>query len=118
MPLSRNLNMLTDEVRYKLLMLLESNPTMSQRGAARELGVSLGKLNYCLKALVGKGWVKVTNFKNNQNKIAYMYLLTPRGIRAKGQVTMRFLQRKMEAYESLRVEIERLRGEADRQLKR
>jgi EPS-associated MarR family transcriptional regulator len=110
--------MLTDEVRYKLLMLLESNPTVSQRDAARELGVSLGKLNYCLKALVGKGWVKATNFKNSQNKIGYMYLLTPRGIRAKGQVTVRFLQRKMEAYESLRAEIERLRGEADRQLKR
>jgi EPS-associated MarR family transcriptional regulator len=110
--------MLTDEVRYKLLMLLESNPTVSQRDAARELGVSLGKLNYCLKALVGKGWVKVTNFKNSKNKIAYMYLLTPQGIRAKGRVTVRFLQRKMEAYESLRAEIERLRGETDRQPKR
>jgi len=110
--------MVSDEVRYKLLMLLESNPTVSQRDAARELGVSLGKLNYCLKALVSKGWVKATNFKNSRNKIAYMYLLTPRGIREKARVTMRFLQMKMAAYESLRAEIERLRGEADRQLKR
>jgi EPS-associated MarR family transcriptional regulator len=110
--------MLTDEVRYKLLRLLESNPTMSQREAARELGVSLGKLNYCVKALVGKGWVKASNFKNSDNKIAYTYLLTPRGIKEKGRLTVRFLQRKMEDYESLRAEIERLRGEADGEVRR
>ena len=109
--------MLTDEVRYKLLKLLESNPTVSQRDAARELGVSLGKLNYCLKALVGKGWVKATNFKNSRNKIAYMYLLTPRGIRAKGRVTLRFLQRKMEDYDALRIEIARIREEVSKQVK-
>jgi len=109
--------MLTDEVRYKLQKLLESNPTVSQRDAARELGVSLGKLNYCLKALVGKGWVKATNFKNSRNKIAYMYLLTPRGIRAKGRVTLRFLQRKMEDYDALRIEIARIREEVSKQVK-
>jgi EPS-associated MarR family transcriptional regulator len=110
--------MLTDEVRYKLLMLLESNPTVSQRDAARELGISLGKLNYCLKAVVDKGWVKASNFKNSQNKIAYMYLLTPRGIKEKGRVTVRFLHRKMEDYESLRAEIERIRADAIGQVKR
>jgi EPS-associated MarR family transcriptional regulator len=110
--------MLTDEVRYKLLMLLESNPTVSQRDAARELGISLGKLNYCLKAVVDKGWVKASNFKNSHNKIAYMYLLTPRGIKEKGRVTVRFLHRKMEDYESLRAEIERIRADAIGQVKR
>ena len=108
--------MLTDEVRYKLLKLLESNPTVSQRDAARELGVSLGKLNYCLNALVNKGWVKAANFKNSRNKIAYVYLLTPRGIKAKGRVTLRFLQRRMEDYDALRVEIARIREEVGKQL--
>ena len=110
--------MLTDEVRYKLLRLLESNPTVSQRDAARELGVSVGKVNYCLKALMSQGWVKASNFKNSQNKIAYMYLLTPRGIKEKGRVTLRFLQRRMEAYDALRAEIERIRAEANGQIKR
>lgn len=109
--------MLTDEVRYKLLKLLEDNPTVSQRDAARELGVSLGKLNYCLNALVNKGWVKATNFKNSRNKSAYMYLLTPRGIKAKGRVTLRFLQRKMEDYDALRIEIARIRQEMGKQVK-
>ena len=109
--------MLTDEVRYKLLKLLENNPTVSQRDAARELGVSLGKLNYCLNALVSKGWVKATNFKNSRNKIAYMYLLTPRGIKAKGRVTLRFLRRKMQDYDALRIEIAHIREEVDKQLK-
>ncbi len=104
--------MLTDEVRYKLLSLLESNPRLSQREVARELGVSIGKVNYCLKALVQKGWIKAINFKNSKNKIAYRYLLTPRGIDEKAGVTLRFLQRKIEEYDALRAEIERIRKEA------
>lgn len=104
--------MLTDEVRYKLLSLLESNPRLSQREVARELGVSIGKVNYCLKALVQKGWIKAINFKNSKNKIAYRYLLTPRGIDEKAGVTLRFLQRKIEEYDALRAEIERIRREA------
>jgi EPS-associated MarR family transcriptional regulator len=103
--------MLTDEVRYKLLKLLGSNPRLSQRDVARELGISLGKVNYCLNSLVRKGWVKAINFKNSRNKIAYMYLLTPRGIEEKAGVTVRFLQRKMGEYEALRAEIERIREE-------
>jgi len=105
--------MLTDEVRYKLLSLLESNPRLSQREVARELGVSIGKVNYCLKALVQKGWIKAINFKNSKNKIAYRYLLTPRGIDEKAGVTLRFLQRKIQEYDALRAEIERIRKEAD-----
>jgi EPS-associated MarR family transcriptional regulator len=104
--------MLTDEVRYQLLRLLSADPTMSQRNVARTLGISLGKTNYCLKSLMRKGWIKATNFKNSRNKAAYMYLLTPRGVEAKANVTMRFLQRKMREYEALRTEIERIREEA------
>jgi EPS-associated MarR family transcriptional regulator len=107
--------MLTDEVRYRLLRLLEANPGMSQRDVARELGISLGKVNYCLKLLVEKGWIKASNFKNSRNKIAYMYLMTPRGIEEKTGVTLRFLQRKMREYEELRADIKRIRQEVNRQ---
>ena len=110
--------MLSEEVRYKLLKLLEPNPHLSQREVAKELGISLGKVNYCLRALVDKGWIKAANFKNSSNKTAYMYLLTPRGIDAKTRVTARFLQRKVREYEALRTEIEQLRIEADRQARR
>jgi len=110
--------MLSEEVRYKLLKLLEPNPHLSQREVAKELGISLGKVNYCLRALVDKGWIKAANFKNSRNKTAYMYLLTPRGIDAKTRVTARFLQRKVREYEALRTEIEQLRIEADRQARR
>ena len=106
--------MLTDEMRYKLMRLLEANPGMSQRELARELGISLGKANYCLQALVRKGWVKATNFKNSHNKAAYMYLLTPRGLESKAALTMKYLQIKMREYEALRVEIEEVRREAQR----
>ena len=104
--------MLTDEVRYKLLKLLGSNPRLSQREVARELGISLGKVNYCLQSLMKKGWIKASNFKNSRNKIAYMYLLTPRGIEERAGVTVRFLQRKMDEYDALRAEIEQIREEA------
>jgi EPS-associated MarR family transcriptional regulator len=107
--------MLTDEVRYKLLGLLEANPGLSQRDVARELGISLGKVNYCLKLLVEKGWIKAINFRNSKNKAAYMYLMTPRGIEEKAGVTLRFLQRKMTEYEELRADIEKIRQELKRQ---
>ena len=106
--------MRNDEVRYKLLTLLGPNPALSQRDLARELGISLGKVNYCLRALIKKGWIKATNFTNSQNKAAYMYLLTPRGIEEKTSLTMRFLQAKMQEYEALRAEIEQIRREAER----
>lgn len=102
-------------MRYKLMRLLEANPGISQREVARELGVSLGKANYCLRALVEKGWLKVTNFKNSHNKAAYMYLLTPRGLERKASLTVKYLQVKMREYEALRVEIEDMRREAERQ---
>lgn len=110
--------MLTEEVRYKLLKLLGPNPHLSQREVARELGISVGKVNYCLKALVERGLIKATNFKNARNKAAYMYLLTPRGIEEKARVTARFLRAKVREYEALRGEIEQIRSEAAKQARR
>lgn len=104
--------MLTDEYRYKILKRLEANPEISQRELAQELGVSLGRVNYCLKALVEKGMLKVNNFRNSKNKPAYLYLLTPHGIEEKAKVTLRFMRHKMEEYEALKREIESLQREA------
>ncbi len=97
--------MLTDEYRYKILKLVELQPEISQRELAKTLGISLGKTNYCLKALVEKGLLKVSNFRNSQNKLAYMYLLTPSGLEAKSSITLSFLKAKMQEYESLQAEI-------------
>jgi len=105
--------MLTDEYRYKILKLVEGNPAISQRELASQLGISLGKVNFCLKALIEKGLLKATNFRNNKNKLAYMYLLTPSGIEEKASITLRFLKYKIHEYEVLQAEIEELRREAD-----
>lgn len=106
--------MLSDEYRYKILRLLEADPHLSQRDISRQLGISLGRVNYCLQALIEKGLVKVNNFKNSDNKQSYMYILTPNGIAEKARVTMDFLKRKMAEYEALEKEIEQLRLDADR----
>jgi len=106
--------MLTDEYRYRILKLLEANPQASQREIARELGISLGKVNYCLKALIERGWVKANNFRHNEQKRAYLYLLTPKGIQAKATVTIRFLKRKLDEYESLKRELAELRLDAEK----
>jgi len=100
-----------DEAHYKLLRLIESHPGLSQRQLAQRMGVSLGKVNYCINALISKGWVKAANFRKSDNKLAYAYLLTPRGVQQKATVTVRFLQRKVDEYESLRREIAQLRRE-------
>ncbi len=110
--------MLPEELRYKLLKLLGPNPRLSQRELASELGMSLGKANYCVRALIDKGWIKAANFKNSRNKIAYMYLLTPHGIEEKARLTTRFLQIKIREYEALKDEIEQIRTEAARQSQR
>ncbi len=104
--------MLTDEYRYKILKLVSDNPEISQRELARQLNVSLGRVNYCLQALIEKGLLKASNFRNSQNKLAYMYLLTPRGIEAKAHITVEYLKWKMQEYEHLQAEIEELRREA------
>lgn len=103
--------MQADEVRYRLLRLLGPNPSLSQREVARELGISVGKVNYCLRALIDRGWIKAANFRNSRNKAGYMYLLTPRGIEEKARVTAHFLQIKVREYEALQMEIEKIRNE-------
>lgn len=103
--------MLDETTRYKLLKMLEAHPGLSQRQLAHELGISVGKVNYCLNALIGKGMLKVNNFRNNKNKLAYMYLLTPSGIEEKARITIQYLKIKMQEYEELRGEIEELQRE-------
>ena len=95
----------------KLLRYLEDHPQVSQRELAEHLGVSLGKANYCLKALIEKGQVKARNFKNNDNKRSYLYLLTPSGVEAKARITVSFLHRKIREFEDLETEIEQLQRE-------
>ncbi len=101
-----------DETAYKLLKLIEAEPHLSQREIAQKMGVSLGKTNYCLKALIDKGFIKLQNFYKNKKKRAYIYFLTPQGIEEKAEVTYRFLQRKIKEYENIKVEIESLKNEA------
>lgn len=103
---------LRDESHLKVLRLLESDPGLSQRELSEALGVSLGKTNYCIRALLDKGLIKMQNFRNNQNKLAYAYLLTPAGLAAKADLTTRFLKLKLREYEVLKQEIEQLKQEA------
>ena len=102
-----------NETHYKVLKILAENSTISQRELASELGVSLGKTNYCLQALLQKGMIKASNFKNNKNKMAYAYLLTPSGIEQKSKLTLEFLQRKRLEFEALKIELEELSREVD-----
>ncbi|MFT5258910.1 MAG: EPS-associated MarR family transcriptional regulator [Saprospiraceae bacterium] len=104
-----------EETHYKVLKILAQNSTISQRELASELGVSLGKTNYCLQALLQKGMIKASNFKNNKNKLAYAYLLTPMGIEQKSKLTLEFLQRKRQEYEVLKREIDQLTKEIENQ---
>ena len=100
-----------DELRLRVLRALEANPELSQRQLAAELGVSLGGVNYALKALVERGFVKADNFRKSGNKVAYLYVLTPQGVAEKASLATAFLGRKLEEYEVLRQEIESLRSE-------
>ena len=94
-----------------LLRKLESNPEYTQRELSKEMGVSLGKVNYCIRKLTEKGLIKITNFKQNPNKVGYVYILTPRGIEEKTKLTFSFLKRKMTEYEILKKEIDELKLE-------
>lgn len=105
--------MLDIAIHYNLLKTLKETPEVSQRELAQQLGVSLGKVNYCLKALVGKGSLKINNFRNSDNKLAYRYFLTPHGMEQKTRMTVEFLQVKMVEYEQLKAEIVRLKREAE-----
>lgn len=103
---------LKEEAHLKVLRTLDGNPSLSQRELARQLGISFGKTNYCLQALLEKGWIKAMNFRNSKNKIAYRYLLTPRGVDQKARLTVAFLKRKEREFEALQQEIEELTREA------
>lgn len=104
---------LDEESHLKVLRLIESNPRMSQRDLAVAMGVSLGKTNYCIKALLDKGFIKMQNFRNSQNKLAYVYLLTPLGVEQKTQMTLEFLKHKVQEYERLHTEIAELKRESE-----
>lgn len=105
---------MNDELRFRVLKVITERPDISQRELAEALDLSLGKANYCVRALIEKGWVKVRNFSNSRHKLGYAYVLTPNGIRAKARVTLDFLRRKQAEYEQLEREIAELRREAAR----
>ena len=104
------------EAHFKVLRLVESRPHLTQRELARELGVSLGKVNYCINALIDAGWIRARNFCNSRNKLAYAYLLTPKGIEQKTAIALHFLRRKVAEYEVLKREIAQLRRDVDTSL--
>lgn len=97
------------DIRLDLIRMIELNPQYSQRELSKEMGVSLGKVNYCIKKLADKGLIKITNFKQNPNKVGYAYLLTPKGIEEKTRLTFSFLKRKIKEYEILKEEIKKLK---------
>lgn len=101
--------MVTSDMHYRLLKILEEKPDLSQRELAQELGISLGKVNYCLAALMEKGWLKARKFQHSNNKLGYAYLLTPRGVKEKAELTVDFLRRKVAEYEALEREIAEMR---------
>ena len=102
---------LQEDTYFRVLRMLQDNPDMTQREIAQSLGLSASGLNYCLKALIEKGWVKVHNFSQSKNKFGYIYVLTPQGIAEKLALTSRFLNRKLSEYEALKVEIDGLQTE-------
>ena len=102
-----------DELRLSVIRLLEENPDITQRELAKRLGISLGRINYCLKALVEVGYVKTARFRRSKKKMGYAYILTPSGIRAKSQIMARFLLHKMREHKTLIAEIETLTRELE-----
>ena len=99
------------DMRYRVLAMIEANPAITQRALAAALGVSLGRVNYGLRALVEKGLIKVNNFKASETKLTYAYLLTPSGVKEKSALTAAFLARKMQEFDALKAEIEALQGQ-------
>jgi len=98
-----------EEIQFEVLRRLHQAPQVSQRALAKELGISLGSINFCFQALVEKGWIKVQNFSKSQHKLRYAYLLTPTGVAEKSNLTLQFLKRKINEYETLQLEIEALK---------
>ena len=110
-PMSSRQAKLQEDTAFRIMRILHDSPDLSQRDLANQLGISLGGLNYCLKALMDKGLVKLENFQNSKHKFKYVYVLTSAGIAQKIAMTGRFLKRKMEEYEALQLEIEALKSE-------
>ncbi len=113
-PMTSRQAKLQEDTYFRVMRLLQDNPDLTQRELAEKLGISVGGLNYCLKALMEKGLVKMKNFANSKNKFGYVYVLTPTGMAEKAAITHRFLQRKMDEYDALKAEIETLRAEVKR----
>lgn len=105
---------LQEDTYFRVMRILQENPDLTQRELAEKLGISVGGLNYCLRALMEKGLVKMKNFANSKNKFGYVYVLTPTGMAEKAAITHRLLQRKMDEYEALKAEIEALRSEVEK----
>tara|TARA_Y100000591_G_C21624112_1_gene589374 strand:+ start:10 stop:336 length:327 start_codon:yes stop_codon:yes gene_type:complete len=101
-----NNNKINDQDNLNILRKIKSKPNATQRELAKDLGLSLGKLNYCLNALIAKGLIKIKNFKKNPKKISYAYILTPKGIIKKTNLTINFMKRKMREYEELKSEVD------------
>ena len=112
-PMTTRRQTANDDTLFWTLKVLQENPGVTQRTLAKEVGINVSSINFCLKALIEKGWIKMGNFSHNPNKLGYAYLLTPTGVAEKAALTRRFLQRKMAEYEKLRGEIEALQLEAD-----
>ncbi len=112
-PMTTRRQTANDDTLFWTLKLLQDSPGMSQRSLAKEVGINVSSINFCLKALAEKGWIKMGNFSRNPDKLSYAYLLTPTGVAEKAVLTRRFLQRKMVEYEKLREEIEALQLEAE-----
>jgi EPS-associated MarR family transcriptional regulator len=105
-----------DEITYRVMHLLETTPDLTQRELATRIGISVGAINYCVNALIDKGWVKMHNFAHSKNKFKYAYLLTPKGVVEKSRLTRNFLARKLAEYERLKNEIEELQALASNDL--
>ncbi len=99
---------LDDEIRYKLLFLLKDDPSLTQREMNQRMGISLGKINFCISALIEKGMIRVERFKNNSNKSAYLYNITPAGLKELSHLTLNFLKIKLKEYDQIKKEIENL----------
>ena len=101
------------EIHYRLLKVLSQNPQLGQRDMAKRMGISLGKINYCISELAAKGLIKITRFRSAKNKIPYTYMLTPKGIEEKGKLMLRFLKRKLSEYEEIKRQIRELHREVE-----
>ena len=113
-PMTSRQAKLQEDTYFRVMRILQEDPDLTQRELAEKLGISVGGLNYCLKALMEKGLVKMKNFANSKNKFGYVYVLTPSGMAEKAAITHRFLLRKINEYEALKAEIEALRFEAEK----